>query len=179
MQLFLTPNTPQVWEQFCQFMRMRGQNPPPPPPEAIMVCTREGAFVAGTCLYPVNIFMFVEFGVTSPYAPLRLRHRAMELVGDTIIAVCAQRGLAPFLFPNQKGFVRMLQKRGLVIQRAVVMSQVPRAMPFADPEPKSSAPPRVSKAPSGALAPVTNAEEVNLPKETPLANPPKKPPRRA
>jgi hypothetical protein len=169
VQLFLSPLTAGVYAQFREYMQARDQSPPPPPEDGVWVTNADCALVACCALYNAGPIMLAEFAVTSPYAPLRLRHRAAQLVIETMLAKASMAGKVLVTLPATPGMVKMLERYGLRVMTAIVMSAQPGLLPVggASRAPRPQTKPPEAHAAEGPARNLHNKEAPNLPPTPP------------
>lgn len=100
--------------------------PPPAYPELAMVMTASPSpfptprVVAACYLYPVQMFLHLEFLITNDEFPRRLRHKAIELGLGALLALAAARGSLLIAAPRTLGLEQILTRRGFRDTRATM-----------------------------------------------------------
>lgn len=146
MHLYFAPNTAEMHRQACQIHEVYGLEPLPQPSEALILANQEGVLIASVYLYPCGPFLYAEFGVTNPDAPLRAAHQAAEMLLTAFLASAAARGLRPMANPTSKGVQMMLRRFGFRNTGAPCYVGVPFVQVTSARVPETATPQEVAKA---------------------------------
>jgi len=111
-KLELVPFTPEIHAQVVELFKMREMNPPPMPLMAVAACGRAGTVVASMYLYETNLFLFNEFLCTNPAYPARLRHAAVLLMSQAVVAFALMKGLFVMTTPRTRGGELIAKRMG-------------------------------------------------------------------
>lgn len=124
VSLFLARLTPDIWQQFLGFYQSRELDTQPFYPnhgvwivdgiETVPVNgKRAPRLIAGCCIYPCDgPFAVVEHVSTNPNASIRLRHRAVILICNSVANWAQLASKTALCFPVDKGVARMMEKAG-------------------------------------------------------------------
>jgi len=113
MHLYISTRSTRTHRDVCDLHKAYGLIPPPEPQDAVIVCDGEGTLVAATYLYQAGPFLFADFAIGNPNAPLRAMHQAAEIIVEQWFLISASRGLIPqAAVRNSPGLVMMLGRLG-------------------------------------------------------------------
>ncbi len=176
--LSLTPLTAEMHDLVVDLHAHWKRTPPDRMPPAAVVMTGDPpghAFknlVAAVYLYPAGPFLLMEFYVTNPAFPSRIRLAASVAGGGAALAIAASQGRLLLAAARTKGIERVLARVGFRDTRATLWAcKVPPVPVWQD-----VAPPPGDAPPGGAMS-ITESDDAS--EEEPLAPPRVRPRKKA
>lgn len=123
--LSLTPLTADMHDQVVELHHMWKRTPPDRmPPHAIVMTTETDAdgvtVVAGCYLYPAGPFLLMEFYVTNPEFPARIRWAASVAGAVSALGIAASQGRLLLAAARTKGIECVLARAGFRDTRATI-----------------------------------------------------------